>query len=385
MATIANAGDTRLYEIKKFLGLNESQDGDTQLKLGEASSMENWRVTPQYHLRVRPGLHTLWQFSGPVRGLWCGQLNGETRMVAAAGGKLWELLEAGETAEIGTLTDAPTSFFGFGSKLYVQNGHEYICWDGAGTAAQVEGYVPLVAASAAPSGGGTSLEAVNRLTAKRRVRFSADGEALEFALPEQNIASIDKVEQDGTLVEATGYTKDLNAGTVTFLQAPAQGVNNLEIWYTASASLRSQVTAMRFAETYNGSTDTRVFLYGDGTNKTIYSGVTEDGIPSAEYFPDLSEIAVDSENTPITGMVKQFSYLMIFKTDGAFSTQYAALTLPGGEVTAGFYVSPVNREIGNEAPGQARAVYNYPGHCMPGTCTTGGRSPPGGTSGGQSS
>lgn len=360
MATIQSGDSSRIFEIKTFLGLNESRDGDTQLKMGEASSMDNWRVTPEYHLHIRPGIHTLWQFTGPVRGMWGGDLKGVGKLIAAADGKLWNLLPEGEKEEIGTLTDAPTSFFGFGNKLYILNGHEYLSYDGENQAAEVEGYIPLVSTAVVPTGGGTQLEGVNRLTAKRRVRFSSDGEALEFVLPEQKLKSIDKVELNGEEAAAEKYTKDLEAGKVTFLEAPAKGVNNVEVWYTASSDLRDQVLKMRFAETYNGSTDTRVFLYGDGTNKTIYSGVTEDGVPSAEYFPDLYEVAVDSANTPITGMVKQFSYLMIFKTDGAFSTQYSALTLPNGDVTAGFYVSPVNKEIGNEAPGQVRAVYNYP-------------------------
>ncbi len=370
MASIRGGDNTKIFAIQKFLGLNESLDGDTQLRMGEASGMDNWRVTPQYHLRVRPGLHTLWSFDGPVRGMWCGELGGEMRLVCAAEGKLWELTEEdgglellGKTygrTQIGTLTDAPVSFFGFGNKLYFLNGHEYLSWDGNGSAAAVEGYIPLVVTAASPAGGGTQLEAVNRLTAKRRVRFSADGTALEFQLPEQNLESVDRIQADGADKPAAAYAADLENGRVTFLEAPPQGVNNVEIWYTAASDLREQVEKMRFAESYNGSTDTRVFLYGDGTNKTIYSGVTEDGIPSAEYFPDLNEIAVDSENTPITGMVKQFSYLMIFKTDGAYSTQYSAITLVDGTVTAGFYVSPVNKEIGNEAPGQVRAVYNYP-------------------------
>ena len=360
MATIAGGDNSRIFEIKKFLGLNESRDGDTQLKMGEASSMDNWRVTPQYHLHIRPGLNTLWSFSGSVRGLWNGELNGSDHMIAAADGKLWDLKPNGQKTEIGTLTDAPTSFFGFGNKLYIQNGHEYLSYDGKTNAAPVEGYIPLIVTAATPTGGGTQLESINRLTAKRRVRFSADGEALDFVLPEQKLKSIDRVQVNAEDTGSDQYTKDLTNGKVTFLKAPAKGVDNVEVWYTASGDLRSQVTAMKFAETYNGTTDTRVFLYGDGTNKTLYSGVTEQGVPSAEYFPDMNEIAVDSENTPITGMVKQFSYLMIFKTDGAFSTQYSALTLPDGSVTAGFYVSPVNKEIGNEAPGQVRAVYNYP-------------------------
>lgn len=360
MATIQTTDNTRFYAIRQFLGLNESLDGDTQLKLGEASYMENWRITPQYHLRIRPGLKTLWRFEGSVGGLWCGDLGGSHHLVAAADGGVWRLLPEGEKEQIATVTDDAVTFFPFANKLYFLNGCEYLVWDGSGQAKAVEGYIPLVVTAATPTGGGTKLENVNRLTARRRVRFSADGEALDFHLPEQNLASIDKVELDMEVVAKDQYTADAAKGAVTFLKAPAKGVNNVEIWYTASTDYRSQVTAMRFAETYNGSTDTRVFLYGDGTNKTIYSGITEDGQPSAEYFPDLFEIGVDSENTPITGMMKQFSYLMIFKPDGAFSTQYQSTTLVDGTVTAGFYVSPINREIGNDAPGQVRSVYNEP-------------------------
>lgn len=373
MATIQGGDNTRVFTIKKFLGLNESRDGDTQLRLGEASEMDNWRVTPQYHLHVRPGLKTLWSFTGPVRGLWCGDLAGASRMVCAADGKLWSLTAEEQSGgelelmgvtyiktQIGTLTDAQTTFFGFGNKLYILNGHEYLCWDGTGNAAAVDGYIPLVQTASVPAGGGTKLEGANRLTGKRRVRFSADGTALEYVLPEQNLTSVDKVQIGGTDQESTAYTPNLTDGKVVFLTAPAKGTDNVEIWYTAENTLRSQVTGMKFSETYNGETDTRVFLYGDGTNKTIYSGLDENGLPTAEYFPDMFEIAVDSANTPITGMIKQFSYLMIFKPDGAFSTQYSAITLQDGTVTAGFYVSPINREIGNEAPGQVRLVYNYP-------------------------
>ena len=90
---------------------------------------------------------------------------------------------------------------------------------------------------------------------------------MEFHLPEQQLASIDRVEQNGAAVAAGQYTVDAAKGTVTFLKAPAKGVNNVEVWYTAKASLRTQVTSMRFAETYNGSTDTRVFLYGDAATR----------------------------------------------------------------------------------------------------------------------
>ena len=43
MAKILGSDDVKVYKIQKFLGLNESPDGDTQLKLGEASEIRNWK------------------------------------------------------------------------------------------------------------------------------------------------------------------------------------------------------------------------------------------------------------------------------------------------------------------------------------------------------
>ncbi|MEG1166281.1 MAG: hypothetical protein RSD68_07695, partial [Oscillospiraceae bacterium] len=55
-----------------------------------------------------------------------------------------------------------------------------------------------------------------------------------------------------------------------------------------------------------------------------------------------------------------YDSLLTFKSDGAFVTQYGAMTLPDGKTTAAFYTVAANREIGNAAPGQARLVKNNP-------------------------
>ena len=82
----------------------------------------------------------------------------------------------------------------------------------------------------------------------------------------------------------------------------------MEFKYSTEGSLannnREKVLSMRFAEAYNGPTDTRIFLYGDGSNVCIYSGVTESGTPSAEYLPELFEIRVDAYDSHLTGMVR---------------------------------------------------------------------------------
>lgn len=359
MANIVPNDDVSVYKLQKFLGLNESSDGDTQLKLGEASEIRNWQVTPQYHLRVRPGYKTMKRFDGPVRGMWTGYVAGELKTVCAADGGVWEL-SADPVRRIGDIWDAPTTMFGFGNKVYFLNGQEYLVWDGEGFVDTVDGYIPLTATALAPGGGGTTVENVNRLTGRRRCRFSADGEATAYQLPETGLLSVDQI-VIGTEQVTAGWTVDLETGVITFETAPEAGNSNVEIWYTMPNTLRALVEGMRYAEQFNGAADTRVFLYGDGSAKAIYCGITEDGQASAEYFPDLYEVLIGSENAPITGMIKYYDRLMSYKADGgAYSTSYEITTLADGTMIPGFRTVSTNREIGNEAAGQVRLVKNVP-------------------------
>lgn len=358
MAQIVITDNTKIYQIKIWLGLNESPDGDTGLELGEAAVMRNFRITRESHLQIRPGYAPVWaaEEEAPVHGLWAGYVNKEFHLLCACGGHLWDIDPEGWTAEdAGEIEDVAVSFFGFAEKLYLLTGSEYYVWDGVEPLAPVEGYAPMVTTASPPEGGGTLLERVNLLTGKRRGNYSPDGTATVFQLPDTEIDEVLSVE--GTDIS---WTADLEAGTVTFSSAPAKGVNTILFSWRKGEGDREKITKMRFSEFYNGEADTRVFLYGDGSNLCVYSDLDENGKPSAEYFPDMNEMAVDSENTPITAMIKHYDNLLVFKTDGAFCTQYSTKTLDTGEVTAAFYCVPINREIGGQSPGQVRLVQNDP-------------------------
>jgi hypothetical protein len=93
-------------------------------------------------------------------------------------------------------------------------------------------------------------------------------------------------------VPTTDYTVNTAAGTVTFAAAPTAGTNTIEVGYTHPTTYRSQIEAMRFAETYNGVNVNRVFLYGDGSNKAYYSDLDYDGQARADYFPDLNVVHI---------------------------------------------------------------------------------------------
>ena len=372
MARITGSANEGVFQIRAWGGLNENPDGDTKLKMGEAAVLRNFRVTRDGNLQRRPGSRAIAALlpegaeAGPVRGVWNGNVGGVEQLIAACGGRLWKLWdeEAGAfiKEEIGSIeTEREIHFFGFDNHLYIINGAEYKVWDG-NTLADVGGYRPLVTVSVPPSGGGETMEQVNKLCGARRCWFYPDGEKCVFQLPETGLLSLDYVKDlsTGEALDPSAYTADTEAGTVTFTQAPAMGTNTMEIGWTMGENFREQVLNMRWGELYAGTQDTRIFLYGDGSNKAIYSGLDYDGKPRADYFPDLNEISVGDANTPITGMIRHYSRLSCFKSDSAWTIEYGAVTLTDGAQTEAFYVTPVNRAIGNAAPGQVRLVLNSP-------------------------
>lgn len=363
MATIRR-GVIKSYRIDKWLGLNEAPDGDTKLKFGEAAICRNWRVTQSGSIKRRPGTHAVLDLEDYVRALWVGRVGDSEYFLAAADGALWKISELnGEWSKtsLGAITTTgDVSIFGFDGKAYILTGSEYKVYDGSALS-DVAGYVPLVSVAVAPAGGGTTLENVNRLNGKRRCWFSPDGAATGFVLPEQGLSSIDRVTDRVTGADytaGTDYTADTANGKVTFAQAPGEGVSSIEVEWTVTAAQRSQVTGMRYAELYNGTSDNRVFIYGDGSNKLLYSGVDYNGQPRADYFPDLYEIAVGAENAPVTGAMKHYSRLIVTKPAELYTISASSQTLADKTVVPIYYLTPANRSLGNEAAGQCQLVLN---------------------------
>jgi len=369
MAKISASTNEKVFAINAWSGLHQTPDGDTKLKLGEAADMKNFRITRDGNLQKRPGTKTLLNLADsgkPVKGFWTGFVSGHEVVLAACDGKLFSLWdessEAWEAVELGEINcDNNVHFFGFSNIVYMLNGTEYKQWDGV-ELKDVEGYRPLVRISVTPAGGGENMEEVNRLCGQRRLWISPDGEKASFPLPEKNILSLDYIKDfaTGNHLASDAYTCDLAAGTVTFTSIPEKGVNSYEIGWTVEAALREQVTKMRFSELYNSTQDSRVFIYGDGTHKCLYSGLDYDGFPRADYFPDLFEMAIGDSNTPITALIRHYSTLICFKSHSTYSIRYGEITKEDGLLTAAFYSTPTNRSIGNSALGQAQLVLNSP-------------------------
>lgn len=347
-------------KITKFLGLNESED-ETSLQLGEASKCDNFKITDNYKLKKISGYKQLFASIGAhnVKGMWYGKISGTYHFLWACNGHIYKWTGTTNT-DLGTLTDATTSFFEYGSAVYILNGHEYKKWTGTGTISDVTGYVPLVYTATPPSGGGTFNESINLLTGKKHQTFSGNNSSRVFYLAETNITSVDAVYLDGILQTlTTHYTVGTTAGTVTFVSTPLTGQDNVDIYWTKGTGSRAEVYENKYAEIYGGANDTRVFLYGDGTNRLQYSGLAS-GVPSAEYFPALGYADIGSSETKITGLTKHYDRLSVFKEKDTYYMSFELIDVGNGDMVASFPVYPLNSQHGNIAMGQPKVINNNP-------------------------
>lgn len=390
MAKITADTSEKVIPINRWSGIHESPDGDTKLKYGEAAAIQNWRVTRDGNLQRRPGFRSLlmhnaaplgqrpdWQTvklgNAPIKGMWTGYVNKLERFLVACNGHIYSLWNGAtgdwykdangeiDPQDVGAITTTSDVYmFGFEGKVYFMNGSQYKSWDGT-TYADVAGYIPLVSVSITPDGGNMeTLEQINKLTGKRRAWLSPDGTGKVFYLPEKGMTSIDYVKKTSDGSTVSGWTPDTTDGKITFTSAPAQAVNGLEVQWTMPTDFSASVKAMRFAEIFSGMSDTRVFIYGDGTNELFYSSIDYDGKPRADYFPDLNEAAIGDENTPITALIRHYSKLVIFKSNSTWSCSFNLTTFEDGTTTEALYIYPVNKRLGHTPFGQTALVLNSP-------------------------
>ena len=368
----------QMYTVDKFLGLNEAADGYSELKMGAASRMVNFDITDGGNITTRPGFRKLGIFAdSKVLNMWCGYMKDDQYLIVASKGGGTDRIDiyrvedtiftlvATESGRLGIEEGGAevVKIFPFGEKVHIMSENALLSiriFAGGADILEESPYIPIVITGADPMGGGTKLENANLLSSKRRIIYSANGEAKDYKLPEEAVAVISAETDSGSI----SFEFDNDTNTLHFSSAPVEGVANLTVTYDTgalqAAASRKLVTDMPFYELYNGATDTRVFFYGDGSNLALYSGVPSSGKADALYVPAMNELRVDFSGSPITGMIRHGGKLLCYKPDGAQAITYEPVTLPGGEVIAGFYLRTINKTIGCDTPGQVQLVDNYP-------------------------
>lgn len=293
----------------------------------------------------RPGWRVLCEPGDRVNGLFCAVFGGERHLLAHAGTKLYRWDENGTLTQLATgLPDARSTAAYLDGMLWLFTGGGLLRYDGSScvTAASVA-YVPTTLISCDPAGGGTQYEAINLLSGTQKVGFLADGTSDTYHLPYTDIASVDEVTVDGTAL-STGWSADLNAGTVTFTSPPAAPLvgqdDNVFITFTKDFpgyADRIGKCTVCFAWGVGGASD-RIVAAGnpDCPNRDYISGFGD-----GSYWPDTGYAVIGSDETAVMGYRRLGEQLAIVKEDnGQDSTVFLRTGSVGTDGKAVFTVKP---------------------------------------------
>lgn len=326
--------------VKSFNGIDQRKK--IRDSLNTASDIHNLRITHGGSLQMRGRNEALCILNANVEGLWCGTLNKRDIILAAAGGILFIIdPTTHERTALGTVGSGECLMFEFAGCIYCKTEAYYGKYDG-NSLLRVDGYIPCVAISCAPSGEGELFEEINLLSEKRRQLFSGDGKSIYYRLAENDIDELISVKENG--VDYTGnYSLDRQIGAVSFERCPSAGLNNIEITYRKahSASDKSRIMKCRRAMLFGGNSDGRVFLWGneDMPNCRFYSALAN-GVPSAEYFPVNCFTFIG--NSEINCIVQQYDKMLIFTKNEAFYSYCELKTDALGNTVSSFPVFSLN-------------------------------------------
>lgn len=91
MSTIPTNTDIKPFVINKFLGLNLTTTGDTQILDGESGNMSNFVITDDYKLRKCNGYRKVYDFGSQVKGTYTFNNGGEVYLLIVANGNLYKI------------------------------------------------------------------------------------------------------------------------------------------------------------------------------------------------------------------------------------------------------------------------------------------------------
>ena len=233
MAVIQENKSVQPTTITKFLGLNLSDTGDTQIALGESGNMTNFYITDDYKLRKAHGYKTFHDFETPVKGMFSTKIGNTQYLLVAAGGKLYYFLQSQlddeenwdniTATEIGSINDTDASFFEFDNKIYILSGG-YYKWDGT-TFGEVEGYIPTVFVNtpSGTQGGGVIYDEINMLTPKKKQEFNANKGDTQFKIAQKLTGPNDAIVSvvvNNTELSSSDYALDQNTKDIVTLNTP---------------------------------------------------------------------------------------------------------------------------------------------------------------------
>lgn len=278
---------------------------------------KNYKDTEGICIETRPGLKKIGTIGSKIHGMYAAT---DSTAIVHSGNKLYKWTNFPDTPTQQTLselytgmdTSNRTSFNKFGNYLYINDGTNYLRYDGSSVSAVSDNaFVPTTTIGRSPTGGGERYQDVNVLSAQRINQFLADGTSTSYVLDATGITSVNKVVVNDVELSASDYTINTSNGIVTFNTAPSQpavsGKDNVFITFT------KEVTGYedRIAKcTKSLMWDNRIFFTG---NPAYPNAIFWCELNDPTYVSDLNYSEDGASDSAIKDFVVGSDVLWIFK------------------------------------------------------------------------
>ena len=294
---------------KAMVQLNRSPDA--------LNVWKNYKDKEGASIETRPGFKLIGTIGTKIMGLYAVS---DSTAIVHSGNKLYQWSNFPDEPTIETLTELftgmninnRTSFVKFGDYLYINDGTNYLRYDGTTVSAvSSDAFVPTTTIGRSPSGGGEMYQDVNVLSSQRINQFLADGTSTNYVLDAIGITSVDKVVVNDVELASTEYTVNTTTGTVTFNTAPTvpsiSGKDNVYITFTKEV-IGYQDRIAKCTKTVMW--DDRIFYTG---NPTYPNAIFHCELNNPTYISDLSYYEDGASDSAIKDIVVGADVLWVFK------------------------------------------------------------------------
>ena len=278
---------------------------------------KNYQDTEGTCIETRPGLKKITTIGTKILGLYALS---DSKAVVHSGNKLYEWSNFPDEPTVSTLTELftgmdinnRTSFVKFGDYLYINDGTNYLRYNGTTVSAvSSDAFVPTTTIGRSPSGGGEMYQDVNVLSNQRINQFLADGTSTNYVLDAIGITSVDKVVVNDVELASTEYTVNTTTGTVTFNTAPTvpsiSGKDNVYITFTKEViGYQDRISHCKKTLMW----DDRIFFTG---NPAYPNAIFHCELNNPAYISDLSYYEEGSSDSAIKDFVVGSDVLWVFK------------------------------------------------------------------------
>mgnify|MGYP007083084056 FL=1 len=280
---------------------------------------KNYKDTQETCIETRPGYRKIAQIGTKINGIYLFNLS---TAIVHSGNSLYEWSNFPSEPNEDSLreiynnmnSNERTAFNKFGDNLYINDGSNYILYDGNQVReVKEDAFIPRTTIGRKPTGGGETLQDVNVLQPKRTNSFLADGTSTQYVLDAIGIDSTEviAVVNDITLTEGTDFTVNRASGIVTFNTAPAQpslaGTDNVFITFSKTVlGYEDRIKKCTKATIF----DSRIFYTG---NPEFPNAIFHCELNNPAYISDLSYYEDGSSDSRIKDIVVGSNVLWVFK------------------------------------------------------------------------